>query len=509
MIMPSDLEPKLIRRLYFLYLTLALLEGVICLTTLLMLPKDPNNDWLWGYSLYRVVMAGIALIGILFIAIVILKLWKYQSWFERLSRKIAKLYLGEFSYLLVLVSSLILIIGLYHIAYSNALTEPYFKTISSRLLPFILWVTSLSAQTIIIAEMLRDKDLASFLYWLHTRLRNIWLFILALVLPLCGLGIGLYFGSIHTQALPLELQNSLEDFHLLITFWNVFFIQMVIIFLLIRFAPTLHRLIATKPARIFIKSTFIISLLLIIINVSGIIIQTGKTGMSLTSSGKTINTQIVNQIPKKKSESNEEYAQRINNLVHQVIANIAPNAVGKTILPVPIYENYLLFASNFLDTKGNSYYEFCDYRKALERGIGLCSQKVIIVSGILEADEIPVNIVALDGHVVAEARVDHEQNKIWWILDPDYGVVINHSIDEIEADPKIISKYYEEKGYSTAVIDNLVSIYGKDGNVKTTKIIAFLGKAKCKFEQYSYILIWLIPAAILLPYLLWGLYRLL
>jgi hypothetical protein len=280
---------------------------------------------------------------------------------------------------------------------------------------------------------------------------------------------------------------------------------MVIIFLLIRFAPTLHRLIATKPARIFIKSTFIISLLLIIINVSGLIIHTGR---SLTSSDKTINTQIVNQIPKKKSESNEEYAERINTLIHQVIANIAPNAVGKTILPVPIYENYLLFASTFLDTKGNSYYEFCDYRKALERGIGLCSQKVIIVSGILEANEIPVNIVALDGHVVAEARVANVQKKIWWILDPDYGVVINHSIDEIEADPKIISIYYEEKGYSTAINDNLVSIYGKEGNIKTTSTIAFLGKAKCKFEQYSYILIWLIPAAILLPYVLWGLYRL-
>jgi hypothetical protein len=237
----------------------------------------------------------------------------------------------------------------------------------------------------------------------------------------------------------------------------------------------------------------------------GVLIQIGK---ALTSTNKTINTQIGNQTAKNNVESNEEYAHRINDLVHQSIANVAPDADGKTILPVPIYENYLLFASDYLATKGNGFYEFCDYHKALERGIGLCSQKVIIVSGILEADEIPVNIVALDGHVVAEARVDHEQKKIWWILDPDYGVVINHSIDEIEADPKIIGKYYEEKGYSTAAIDNLVSIYGKEGNVKTSSTIAFLGKAKCKFEQYSYILIWLIPAAILLPYVLWGLYRL-
>lgn len=501
--MPSDIELKFIKKMYLLYLSLALLEGAICTTILLMLPKDPNNDWLWGYSLSRLILVGIALISIFFMAIVALKLWKEQTWFERINRKINKLFSGTYFYILMLVSSLIIIIGMYEIAYTTVLSEPYFKTIFNRLLPLVLWITLLSIQTMIMAELIRDKGLASFLYWLHARLSYIWIFIPAIVLPLCALGLGLFFSSIHPQVLPIQVQNSLEDFHLLTTFWKTFFIQIVIIILLIRYAPKLYKLIGIRPVEIFIQLIFIIGILLIFINMFGILIKTGK---ALTSTNKTINTQIGNQTAKNKGESNEEYAHRINDLVHQSIANVAPDADGKTILPVPIYENYLLFASDYLTTKGNGFYEFCDYHKALERGIGLCSQKVIIISGILEKNGIPVNIIALDGHVVAEARVDQDQHNIWWILDPDYGVVITHSINEIEIDPKIIRKYYEEKGYSTAVIDNLVSIYMGEGNVKTTSTIAFLGKAKCKFEQYSYILIWLIPVALIFPYVLWRIY---
>jgi hypothetical protein len=99
--------------------------------------------------------------------------------------------------------------------------------------------------------------------------------------------------------------------------------------------------------------------------------------------------------------------------------------------------------------------------------------------------------------VVVTAPVDSAQNT-WWIFDPDYGVVIPNNISQIEANPQLIRPYYAAVGYTTQKIDTLVSYYGGSGNKVTDGIIGY-SRFRYYYEYLSYMMIWVIPAILLLP----------
>ena len=67
------------------------------------------------------------------------------------------------------------------------------------------------------------------------------------------------------------------------------------------------------------------------------------------------------------------------------VKKINPNLHKQQDEGIPIYENYLLFIASYRYPDEYLKYEFVDYRKAIERGIGLCSQQAIIVSEILNS----------------------------------------------------------------------------------------------------------------------------
>ncbi|MBI1923541.1 hypothetical protein HYR99_04745 [Candidatus Poribacteria bacterium] len=199
--------------------------------------------------------------------------------------------------------------------------------------------------------------------------------------------------------------------------------------------------------------------------------------------------------------SDEIYAVKINDAINKGIAHYwRKEGIDKYKLRVPIYENYLLFLASYLYPSVYERYEFRNYRQALERGVGLCSQHAFILVGFLRENGIRCEPVGLSGHVVVTAQVD-KSNDTWWILDPDYGVVIKQSLDEIEKNPEIIRPYYAEKGYDknsavTPSVDDLVRIYGKDGNYIGA------GRRWGYIESLSYILIWVIPLGLVSPYLI-------
>ena len=64
----------------------------------------------------------------------------------------------------------------------------------------------------------------------------------------------------------------------------------------------------------------------------------------------------------------------------------------------------------------------------------------------------------IDLHVMEEARVDKDSDD-WWVLDADYGVVIEHDLNEIAQNPELVRSAYQEKGYLDLVIDDLVLYY--------------------------------------------------
>ena len=202
--------------------------------------------------------------------------------------------------------------------------------------------------------------------------------------------------------------------------------------------------------------------------------------------------QLLNILSLKKV-SDADFAIKANNAVNEGLAHYwLDEGIDKYNLRVPVFENYILHFSSYISPSSFKKYQFINYKKAIKRGVGLCSQHSIILSEILKKNNIDSKIVGLAGHVVVMANIDKDKN-LWWVLDPDYGVVIKHSIGQIERDPKIITDYYYENGYSEEETIKLINIYGSEGNFVTDGAIEYSGNKKYYFEKIAYIAIWVIP----------------
>jgi hypothetical protein len=203
------------------------------------------------------------------------------------------------------------------------------------------------------------------------------------------------------------------------------------------------------------------------------------------------------EILRKPNESDKEFACRVNFVVSKSMMHYwKKEGIRKYNLRVPFWENYLLFLVNSL--KSDNMYEFRNYHKALERGVGLCSTHSIVLKGILLDNGIEASLWDIAGHVVVRAKVSDEE---WYILDPDFGLIVPHDIPEIEANPEIVRPSYEHMAdlykkdakdpYTT---DHVIEIYGKEGNHIYTY--------DARFENFSYIAIWVIPFLFMLPLIL-------
>jgi len=103
-----------------------------------------------------------------------------------------------------------------------------------------------------------------------------------------------------------------------------------------------------------------------------------------------------------------------------------------------------------------------DWRTALLLGVGYCSQQAIVLAGYLQERGIEAVPMGLDGHVVTVARTPSGE----WVLDPDYGVVIPHSLDDLEARPELVREHYGAIGTSEDRLAQLAEIYGEKGNAE-------------------------------------------
>jgi hypothetical protein len=199
-------------------------------------------------------------------------------------------------------------------------------------------------------------------------------------------------------------------------------------------------------------------------------------------------------LKRKAGESDKAFAIRVNDVVSKSMMHYwKAEGIKKYNLRVPVWENYILYFNNSL--KEESRYEFSDYRKNLERGAGLCSTHSIVVKGVLRDNGIEAHLWDIAGHVVVRAEVAKNE---WYILDPDFGIVVPHDIKEIESDPEIVRPFYANMAdlykpeyddpYTT---DHVVEIYQKEGN--------HIYSDSPIWEKTSYIAIWLIPLILILP----------
>ena len=157
---------------------------------------------------------------------------------------------------------------------------------------------------------------------------------------------------------------------------------------------------------------------------------------------------------------------------------------------VPIWENYYLwFLGVVTDMPQIQRYHYANYKRNIKRGIGVCGDFATVYSSILDRYGIENRLASFsDGHVVVEYDSDDGQS---YVMDPDFGVELGMSLEEISNSPEQVRSAYADQGYSTREIDTLVRIYGS-GFFIFDDTYNFMAK-RYIFEEVSYVMKWVAP----------------
>jgi hypothetical protein len=251
--------------------------------------------------------------------------------------------------------------------------------------------------------------------------------------------------------------------------------------------------------RYFFLSLFSIGALLVALNVYGEFIplrnpkiNDGVMQFNVLRKPQESPEQVFQQIDKRPTESNQEYAYRLTDLVYSATVHKWEDVADPTEYnhQVPLRENYFLWALSYLNPGTYRYYQFCDPHKAIERGVMICSQATEVMVELWKKAGLEARNMVLDGHVVAEAQVDRQKDT-WWILDADFGVVLEHNMQFLEQHPEVIAKKYVDAGYDLKTADLVTEFYGKEGNYVQTN------PGICRVEEGLYKWKWYLPFGLL------------
>ena len=197
----------------------------------------------------------------------------------------------------------------------------------------------------------------------------------------------------------------------------------------------------------------------------------------------------------------KNYVQEVNKIFNQRILHYWDKENWKKYhITLPLYENYILyFLTHTLYRQNALRYEFCNYEKTLERGVGVCSQAATALADFFNKQGIHTNVIAWPLHVITEVEVEPG---VWWTVDPDYGVTIPYSIEDINKQPSLIEPFFRQAGYSNEMIEKVLQTYSYPD--KTKFPYNGPGYANCnsirkKVEDWSYVFIWLIPLLLITP----------
>ena len=203
--------------------------------------------------------------------------------------------------------------------------------------------------------------------------------------------------------------------------------------------------------------------------------------------------ETINELERVDNESDFEYASRATKAIQGGVAHLnhwnehQPDQYSQR---VPFGENYILHVlGRFSGMPQLQRYHFTDYRRSLERGIGLCGDHALILSQVLQREGIDSTILSFPtGHVVLEVRDSSGKSSVF---DSDFGVILSGVGRYDLADRQLIEKTYAAAGYSAKEIRTLVNVYASPfstfGNT-----FEFMRK-RYVFERISYVLKWLVP----------------
>ncbi|MFC1936918.1 hypothetical protein ACFLYP_04565, partial [Chloroflexota bacterium] len=247
---------------------------------------------------------------------------------------------------------------------------------------------------------------------------------------------------------------------------------------------------------------FVIGIALILVNVYGLFVGLRNPAVyepkfkygGVVRKVEYTEREIFELIDRQDGESEEAYARRVTQLVFDGVVHHWPydNFDEFNIHP-PVYENFIIWALGFKLYDYMSY-QYCDPYRAIERGVGVCSQVTMIITQLMERNGIETHLLDLKGHVVAEVLVDPETDT-WWIVDADFGVLIEHDLETAQKNLDLVEQAYFDAGYKPgSAVEDVFTTFGKDYNFIVDIV------PECKTEELLYRLKWIIPAALILPY---------
>ncbi len=225
-------------------------------------------------------------------------------------------------------------------------------------------------------------------------------------------------------------------------------------------------------------------------NLSPEVLRFGELDLQLTP------FEFEQKIVRAPKESDSDFAKRLtlviaNGLAHVEWLDYDPDMFHQRI---PVWENYILYLmGRFSGIPEFTRYHYSNPYRGIERGIGVCGDASMILSGLLDEQTINNTIVTIPGHVLVQAQFDDQT----LLLDPDFGVVLDQSVEYYKNNiDELIKTYQQQLG---RVNDGELMIAR---NLETQGFKHWQGRShfittKYYFETFAYIAKWAIPLCLL------------
>ena len=205
---------------------------------------------------------------------------------------------------------------------------------------------------------------------------------------------------------------------------------------------------------------------------------------------------LKSRIKKKADETDEQFSRRITydlaaGIAHLKWQNYDPDKYHQR---VPVWENYILYIVGIITPIPEfERYHFTNPQKSIERGIGICGDASMTLSGLLDENKIENKIVTIPGHVMVEAYIDNKT----LLLDADFGVVLDNGIDYYtNATDELIGGFQSQLGRAGDG-EGIVAKGVKGGTFQHWDGTAHFVTKKYYFEKAAYLLKWLLPFILL------------
>lgn len=222
------------------------------------------------------------------------------------------------------------------------------------------------------------------------------------------------------------------------------------------------------------------------INMTPDVLRFGEEDVKITPE------QFKSGVVRQENESDRDYATRVTLVIADGLAHVEwldyqPDLFHQRI---PIWENYILhIIGRVSGIPEFERYHFSNPHRGIERGIGLCGDASMILSGLLDEQGIPNTIVTVPGHVMVQAVFGDESI----LLDADFGVVLSKSVEFYKDNHfQLAAEYQNQLGRindGELMISNNLKEHGFTHWQGTSHFIT----KKYYFEKVAYVGKWVIP----------------